>query len=103
MIWDVNHFGIFDVETIDMDRDSFCFLQRNELKSTASGTSSEDVSVRGDGTEPHKVHLGGRLRSSSPTPSTTTMTSETAPNIPDIESLGNQVWSCFSSVYFYFC
>ena len=87
----LNHFGIFDVGTIDIETENYCFLQRSELKATASGTSSEDVSLRGDAAEPYKSRQGDRLLSSSPTPSTTTMTSETAPNIPDLESLGNQV------------
>ena len=83
----LNRYEIFDVGGIDMDTDSFCFLQRSELKSTASGTSSEDVSVRGEAIESQKPRHGARLQSLSPSPSTTTMTSDTAQIIPDLEQL----------------
>ena len=78
----LNRFEIFDVGGIDLDTDSFCFLQRSELKS--SGTSSEDVSVRGEATEPQKIRHRERFQSTSPTPSTTTMTSETAPDLDNL-------------------
>ena len=96
----LNRFSIFDGAVADIDTDGFCFLQRSEFRSTASGASSEDVSVRGDATEAQNARQGDLLGSSSPTPSTTTMTSETVPNIPDMDALENQVFSCYYSAHF---
>ena len=83
----LSRFEIFDVGGIDIDTESFCFLQRSELKSTASGTSSEDVSVRGEIAESQKILHGDRMQSSSPTPSTTTMTSEIADEIDNTRQI----------------
>ena len=81
----LNRFEIFDVGG-EIDTDTYCFLQRSELKSTASAASSEDVSMRGD-IDSQKSMKADRLKSTSPTPSTSTMTSEVAPNFSELEGL----------------